>query len=75
MTQTKLMVPTHSGSDPDVIEIDDAKNVYGDCEVDDFGSLTEPCLSSRNPAGQCQYSWHDKWTRCIHCGQPSELDR
>lgn len=63
----KLQVPLASGTDPDVIDIDDGREAVGDWPL-----IEETC--PRAPAGQCEYSHHDKWTRCIHCGRPSGFD-
>jgi hypothetical protein len=63
----KLVVPIASGSDPDVIEIDDCSNAVGD-----FPEIDTPCDLS--PSGQCVYSWRDHFRACIHCKQESGLD-
>jgi hypothetical protein len=70
MTRTlplTLAVPVASGSDPDVIEIEDAINVYGD-----FPEIDTPCDAS--PVDQCEYSITDNFRRCIYCGKTSGLD-
>lgn len=54
-------------SDPDAI--DTATEVYGDPEF-----VTDECTSSKAPAGRCDYTWRDEWTRCIYCRQPARLD-
>lgn len=50
-------------------DVDDGKpsHVY----ADGWPEIGEPCDAS--PVGQCQYSWHDGYTRCIHCKQESGL--
>ena len=56
------------------LDISDTKLAVGsDLEVDDFGEVIELCV--RSPVGFCQYTWRDKWHACMHCGQPSGLDR
>lgn len=66
-TIPKLIVPIASGSEPQVIEIDDCREVYGDQDHDDFGTVFEPCDAS--PSGQCEYDSTDRFyfDRCIHC--------
>ncbi len=51
--------------------IDNCKLVYGDVEVDDFGTVLDPC--DRSPVGQHEYSMRDRFARCIHCAEPSRL--
>jgi hypothetical protein len=70
MTRTlpfALAVPVASGSDPDVIEIDDCIQVYGD-----WPEIDTPCEAS--PVDQCEYSAVDNFRRCIYCGRESGLD-
>lgn len=62
-----LTLPISSGSDPDVIEMEDCTEAVGD-----FPEIDTPC--PRAPAGQCEYSMRDGFRRCMHCGQPSGLD-
>lgn len=61
-----LAVPIHSGSDPDVIELEDCHQVY----ADDFPEIDTPCDAEENPSGQCVFNSlaieHD---RCIYCGK------
>lgn len=61
----RITISTRAGVDPDTI--DDPSEVYGDGEVDDFGTVIEPCILS--PTGQCQYDHHDEFENCIHCGK------
>lgn len=63
-------IPINSGSDPDIIEIDDCTEALGD-----WPDITEPCTSNESPAGQCEYSFKDEFTRCLYCGRASGLDR
>lgn len=51
----------------DTRDIADCTQVYGDIEVDDFGTVIEPCILS--PSGQCQYDHHDGFENCVHCGK------
>ena len=72
----RITVDLTPGADPDaVIEIDDAREVYGeDFDVDDFGEIVIPC--PKHPSGgQCLYSDADKYRYCIFCHQASGLDR
>jgi len=50
----------------DIQSIDDCTLVYDDIEVDDFGTVIDPC--DRSFDGQHQYSIADGHQRCIHCG-------
>lgn len=64
-TLKRLTVSTAAGSDPDVIEsLDDCHEAYGDGP---FGEVIERCILS--PIGQCQYSHHDGYENCVHCGK------
>lgn len=64
-----LVVSVSSGSDPDVIEIEDCVNVYGD-SLDLFPMVERWCESPNAPAGQCEFNAvaleHD---RCLYCGK------
>jgi hypothetical protein len=72
MMPRSLTVPISSGSDPDLIEIDDAQEAIGvEPELDEFSYPIEVC--DLNPSGYCEYSMADRFTRCIHCGRKSEL--
>ncbi len=75
MTPDNGLIPVRGvrlGTDPD--GIDDATEVYGDGLTFDIHNCSEPC--DRSPSGQCEYTmkFHN-WARCIHCGNPSRLDR
>lgn len=56
----RATVSTRAGTDPD--EIDAATEAVGD-----WPDIFEPCQLS--PVGQCQYSHHDGYEFCIHCGK------
>ena len=62
-----VTIPISRSPDPDVIDIDDSREAVGE-----WPDHTEPCpaLPAR---GQCQYSWRDDYTSCIHCKQESGL--
>ena len=64
-----LRVRTAAGSDPDVIEIDDCREVYLDpgIDQDELGNVFCPC--DKSPSGQCEYDSTDRicFDRCIHC--------
>ena len=62
-----LTIPIGAGSEPELIEIDDAHEAAGD--LDDFGDGIELCIKS--PIGQCQYIDKDGWRACVHCGRES----
>ena len=71
MTRT-LAVSLSGGSDPDVIEIDDAQRAVGaDLETDDFGEVIDRCQLSGS--GQHEYSIIDNFARCVHCGEAGRL--
>lgn len=66
-----LAIPVSSGSDPDVIEIEDASEVYGD----DFPEIDDLCPKNHFTR-QHEYSkTYFNFGRCVHCHQPSGLDR
>lgn len=60
-----LCIKLGAGSEPECIEIDDAREAVGDHGFDDFGDVIELCFNS--PRGQCEYSAVDNFERCIHC--------
>jgi hypothetical protein len=61
-----VVIPIASGSDRDVIEIDDCREVVGD-----WPEVIEPC--DKSPDGQCVYGWPDD-RACKYCGRLSGLD-
>lgn len=66
-----ISIPTGAGSEPELIDIDDATEAIGvEPDIDDFGDIIEPC--EKNPNGHCEYSMADGFTRCVHCGRKSE---
>lgn len=66
-----LTIPIGAGSEPELIEIDDASEAVGEFEVDDYGDVFELC--PRSPSDQCVYSMTDNFKCCIHCGRESGL--
>lgn len=67
----RVTVSLSSGSDPDVIEIDDASEVYGD----DFPAIIDLCPKNHFTR-QHEYSKaYYNFGRCVHCHQASGLDR
>jgi hypothetical protein len=67
-----LTIPIASGSEPELIDIDDASEAIGvEPETDEFSYPVE--VWNLNPTGYCEYSMADHFTRCIHCGRKSEL--
>jgi len=67
-----LTIRIGAGSDPELIEIDDATEAIGvEPEMDEFAYPVEVC--DLNPTGYCEYTMADRFTRCIHCGRKSEL--
>ena len=65
-----VVVPIRRGSDPDVIEIDDCREVYGD-SLDLFPAIEDHC--HRSPHGQHSYCGL-RGEVCFYCGKPSGLD-
>lgn len=63
-----ITLSTKAGDDPDAI--DDVTESIGD-----WPEISEPCPSNKAPAGQCDYTKADRFTRCIYCGRPSGLDQ
>lgn len=60
-----VIVPVFAGSDPDVIEIDDATNVY---EL--WPEVDTPCENPAAPHGQCHYNAVAlEPDRCLYCGK------
>lgn len=54
----KIAIPLNPGSEPDVIEIDDAAEAVGD-----WPEVIETCPQS--PHGQHEYSIADNFIRCM----------
>lgn len=72
MARFAISVPIDAGSEPELIEIDDASEAIGlEPETDEFSYPVEVC--DLNPTGYCEYSMTDGFSRCIHCGRKSEL--
>ena len=69
MADRAISVPIGAGSEPQLIEIDDARQTYGD--LDDFGDVIQLCFKS--PSDQCVYSDVDNFRCCIHCGRESVI--
>lgn len=60
-----LVVPLSSGSDPDVIAIDEDREVYGD-----WPEIDTPCDDDANPGDQCVYNAElpfPEHHRCVYC--------
>ena len=75
MARSAIEIQLHSGSDPELIEIDDATEAIGvEPDVDDMDEFAYPIeVCDLNPCGYCEYSMADGFRRCIHCGRKSEL--
>jgi len=72
MARATIQIPIASGSEPELIEIDDARKAAGvEPETDEFAYPIEVC--NLNPTGYCEYSMADNFRCCIHCGRKSEL--
>ncbi len=66
-----ICIKLGAGSEPECIEIDDAKEAVGEVEDDGFGNVVDLCIKS--PSGQHQYSVADQFRACVYCGEDSEL--
>ena len=66
----QLAVSTKAGAEPTVMEIDDCSESVGD-----WPEIEDSCPNNR-ATGQHEYSrdYYD-FGRCIHCHEPSGLDR
>lgn len=65
-----LVVPTHSGSDPDVLEMEDCTEVYGDNIMEMFPEIDTPCENPLAPGGQCHFNAVAlDPTICLYCGK------
>lgn len=68
-------VPTHGGSDPDVVlndnAIDDAREVYGGLPFDLDHLEQERC--ERAASGYHEYSIDGNWMICVHCKRDGGL--
>lgn len=67
MNATKPTKLETTFADPGIVDsIDDASEVYGDHDDDEFPEIDTPCELS--PSGQCEYASSD-YDTCIHCGR------
>lgn len=72
MSRRTFSLPIGAGSEPELIEIDDATEAIGvEPETDEFSYPVEHC--DMNKTGYCEYTMADHFTRCIHCGRKSEI--
>lgn len=61
----KLVVPMSSGSDPDVIDMEDCTEAVGD-----WPEIDTPCDDDSNPGDQCIYNAelpYPEHRRCRYC--------
>lgn len=67
-----ILVPLSGGSDPELLEMEDCTEVYGDNVEQLFPEINDPCDHPENPTGQHVYGKpHDRV--CIYCRKPSGL--
>lgn len=60
-----VVIPIANGSDPELIEIEDCHEVYGD-----WPEVDTPCEDPRAPAGQCHFNAVGmEPDRCLYCGK------
>ncbi len=72
-----ISISTAAGSDPDALDIEDCSEVYGDNADPMLPEIHDPC--PKNPVkggGDHEYSRdYYRFGRCVHCHEPSGLDR
>lgn len=72
-TQSKplaVVIPIANGSEPQILEIEDCTEVYGDNVVDLFPEVFIDCENPDAPSGQCHYNPASlEPTRCLYCGK------
>lgn len=65
-----VTIPLHSGSDPDVVGIDDCREAIGEWPDGDWPEIETPCEDPDNPSGQCSYNAVGlEPDRCLYCGK------
>jgi hypothetical protein len=65
-----LIVPVSSGSEPEILELEDCHQVYGDNIEQLFPEIDTPCEHPDAPAGQCHFNAVGlEPERCLYCGK------
>jgi hypothetical protein len=60
-----VVIPIANGSEPEILELDDLTEVYGD-----WPEVDTPCENPDAPGGQCHFNAVGlEPDRCLYCGK------